>query len=214
MVLLKNDGVLPLKKDAKVAFIGEFARTPRFQGGGSSNVNAYKVTSALEAAGTMGLQVSFAPGYAIQTAEPDEAMLREAAETAKNADVAVVFVGITDAMESEGFDRRTLSMPKTTRRSSKPSRRCRRIRWSSSCAAAASRCRGSTTCAACCMRTSAAKPSAPRRSTCCSATSIPPQAGGILRSGWRTTRPTSTTSATSRTAPNTARRVRRLPLLR
>ena len=112
MVLLKNDGVLPLKKDAKVAFIGEFARTPRFQGGGSSNVNAYKVTSALEAAGTMGLQVSFAPGYAIQTAEPDEAMLREAAETAKNADVAVVFVGITDAMESEGFDRRTLSMPK------------------------------------------------------------------------------------------------------
>lgn len=112
MVLLKNDGVLPLKKDAKVAFIGEFARTPRFQGGGSSNVNAYKVTSALEAAGTMGLQVSFAPGYAIQTAEPDEAMLREAAETAKDADVAVVFVGITDAMESEGFDRRTLSMPK------------------------------------------------------------------------------------------------------
>ena len=57
MVLLKNDGVLPLKKDAKVAFIGEFARTPRFQGGGSSNVNAYKVTSTLEAAGTMGLQV-------------------------------------------------------------------------------------------------------------------------------------------------------------
>ena len=111
MVLLKNDGILPLKKDAKVTFVGEFARTPRFQGGGSSNVNAYKVTSALEAAETMGLHVSFAPGYATKTPEPDAALLEEAAKTAEAADVAVVFVGITDAMESEGFDRRTLSMP-------------------------------------------------------------------------------------------------------
>lgn len=111
MVLLKNDGILPLKKDAKVAFVGEFARAPRFQGGGSSNVNAYKVTSALEAAETMGLHVSFAPGYATKTPEPDAALLEEAAKTAEAADVAVVFVGITDAMESEGFDRRTLSMP-------------------------------------------------------------------------------------------------------
>ena len=111
MVLLKNDGILPLKKDAKVAFVGEFARTPRFQGGGSSNVNAYKVTSALEAAETMGLHVSFAPGYATKTPEPDAALLEEAAKTAEAADLAVVFVGITDAMESEGFDRRTLSMP-------------------------------------------------------------------------------------------------------
>lgn len=111
MVLLKNDGILPLKKDAKVAFVGEFARTPRFQGGGSSNVNAYKVTSALEAAETMGLHVSFAPGYATKTPEPDAALLEAAAKTAEAADVAVAFVGITDAMESEGFDRRTLSMP-------------------------------------------------------------------------------------------------------
>lgn len=110
MVLLKNDGILPLKRGQKIAFIGKFAETPRFQGGGSSHVNSYKVTSALEAA--KGLNVAYAPGYAIETAEPDEAMLAEAAETAKNADVAVVFVGITDAMESEGFDRNSLSMPK------------------------------------------------------------------------------------------------------
>lgn len=110
MVLLKNDGILPLRRDQKIAFIGKFAETPRFQGGGSSNVNAYKVTSALEAA--EGLNISYAPGYDVKTAEPDEAMLTEAAETAKNADVAVVFVGITDAMESEGFDRKSLSMPK------------------------------------------------------------------------------------------------------
>ena len=110
MVLLKNDGILPLKRSQKLAFIGKFAETPRFQGGGSSHVNSYKVTSALEAAKE--LDVTYAPGYDTNTAESDEALLEEAQEAAKNADVAVVFVGITDAMESEGMDRRTLSMPK------------------------------------------------------------------------------------------------------
>ena len=110
MVLLKNDGILPLKRCQKLAFIGKFAETPRFQGGGSSHVNSYKVTSALEAA--KGLNVTYAPGYDTNTTESDEALLEEAQEVAKNADVAVVFVGITDAMESEGMDRRTLSMPK------------------------------------------------------------------------------------------------------
>ena len=110
MVLLKNDGILPLKREQKIAFVGKFAEAPRFQGGGSSHVNSYKVTSALEAA--KDLHVTYAPGYAIETAEPDDAMIAEAVETAKNADVAVVFVGITDAMESEGFDRKSLSMPK------------------------------------------------------------------------------------------------------
>lgn len=110
MVLLKNDGILPLKRSQKFAFIGKFAETPRFQGGGSSHVNSYKVTSALEAA--KGLDVTYAPGYDTNTTESDEALLGEAQEAAKNADVAVVFVGITDAMESEGMDRRTLSMPK------------------------------------------------------------------------------------------------------
>ena len=110
MVLLKNDGILPLKRSQKLAFVGKFAETPRFQGGGSSHVNSYKVTSALEAA--KGLDVTYAPGYDTNTTESDEALLKEAQEAAKNADVAVVFVGITDAMESEGMDRRTLSMPK------------------------------------------------------------------------------------------------------
>ena len=110
MVLLKNDGILPLKKEQKVAFIGKFAEVPRFQGGGSSHVNAYKVTGALEAAAD--LNVTYAKGYDTNTAEPDAELLKEAAETAKAADVAVVFVGITDALESEGMDRSTLAMPK------------------------------------------------------------------------------------------------------
>lgn len=83
MVLLKNDGILPLKRSQKLAFIGKFAETPRFQGGGSSHVNSYKVTSALEAA--KGLDVTYAPGYDTSTAESDEALLKEAQEAAKNA---------------------------------------------------------------------------------------------------------------------------------
>ena len=109
MVLLKNeDGILPLKAGQKVAFLGRFAETPRFQGGGSSHVNSYKVTSALEAA--QGLNVTYAPGYTFEQSEPDQKLIAEAAETAKAADVAVVFVGITENLESEGFDRKDLQL--------------------------------------------------------------------------------------------------------
>lgn len=110
MVLLKNeDAILPLAKEEKVAFIGKFAQQPRFQGGGSSHVSCYKVTSALEAA--KGLNVTYAQGYPTDTAEPDEAMIEEAVKTAAAADCAVLFIGITDAMESEGFDRENMKIP-------------------------------------------------------------------------------------------------------
>ncbi len=110
MVLLKNEGnILPIAKDKKVAFIGKFAEMPRFQGGGSSHVNCYKIVGALEAA--QGLSVTYSQGYPTNTQTPDEAMIAEAAETAKAADCAVLFVGITDAMESEGFDRKNMKMP-------------------------------------------------------------------------------------------------------
>ena len=110
MVLLKNDGgLLPLSKEKKVAFLGKFAEQPRFQGGGSSHVTCYQVTGAVEAA--QGLNVTYAQGYPIDTQEPDEALIGEAVQAAKAADCAVLFIGITDAMESEGFDRRDMNIP-------------------------------------------------------------------------------------------------------
>ena len=109
MVLLKNEGgILPLQKEQKVAFIGRFAEKPRFQGGGSSHVNSYKVTSALEAA--EGLNVTYAPGYTFEQTAPDQELIAQAQETAQAADVAVVFVGITENLESEGFDRKDLKL--------------------------------------------------------------------------------------------------------
>ena len=109
MVLLKNNGVLPLNKADDVAFIGEFAVKPRFQGGGSSHIHCFKTTSALEAA--EGLKVTYARGYSVKddTATPE--MIAEAVEAARKAKVAVIFAGLPDSYESEGYDRTHMGMP-------------------------------------------------------------------------------------------------------
>ncbi len=109
MVLLKNNNILPLKKDQKVAFIGKYAEAPRFQGGGSSHVSSYKVTGAVEAA--KDLKVTYAQGYITEKDETQPELLAEAVEAAKNAEVAVIFIGLPDILESEGFDRQNLDLP-------------------------------------------------------------------------------------------------------
>ena len=112
MVLLKNEkNLLPLAKDEQVAFIGEFAEKPRFQGGGSSHINSFKTTSALEAAKEAGLQVAYARGYSVKEDAATEAQIAEAVAAAKAARVAVVFAGLPDAYESEGYDRKNMDMP-------------------------------------------------------------------------------------------------------
>ena len=109
MVLLKNDGVLPLNKADEVAFIGEFAAKPRFQGGGSSHINAFRTTSAVEAA--QGLPVTYVQGYSAARDIATDEMIAEAVQAAKAAKVAVVFAGLPDAYESEGYDRAHMAMP-------------------------------------------------------------------------------------------------------
>lgn len=110
MVLLKNeDGILPLSREDDVAFIGEFAEKPRYQGGGSSHINSFKKTSALEAA--EGLKVTYARGYNADADETTDALIAEAVEAARKAKVAVVFAGLPDAYESEGYDRAHMRMP-------------------------------------------------------------------------------------------------------
>ena len=116
VVLLKNDGpLLPLRADAKVAVIGEFARTPRFQGAGSSQVNPTRVDSPLEELRSVFADLSFAPGYALSDGPPAEAdpgqLLQDAIVAASPADVVVVFIGLPGSDESEGFDRTHLDLP-------------------------------------------------------------------------------------------------------
>ena len=110
MVLMKNeDKLLPLSKEDDVVFIGEFAEKPRFQGGGSSHINCFKTTSAVEAA--EGMKVTYVPGYSVARDEATDEMIAEAVAAAKNAKVAVIFAGLPDAYESEGYDRTHMRMP-------------------------------------------------------------------------------------------------------
>ena len=130
-VLLQNDGILPLKPNKKIALIGAFAQTPRIQGGGSSHINCWKVDSALDAfqalnqlpgeylcedgvcrtVSSPGWDITYAKGYGTEEDIIEETLLAEAVEKAENADVAVIFAGLPDAFESEGYDREHLEMP-------------------------------------------------------------------------------------------------------
>ncbi|MBD2872993.1 glycoside hydrolase family 3 protein, partial [Paenibacillus arenilitoris] len=115
MVLLKNEGgILPLAKEGRIAVIGEFARSPRYQGGGSSHIKPTRIDDIAEeirlSAGS-GAVVAYAQGYKADSDEIDETLLQEAADTAASADIAVLFVGLPERYESEGYDRTHLSLP-------------------------------------------------------------------------------------------------------
>ena len=107
-VLLKNEGVLPLREGQDVAFIGEFADRPRYQGAGSSHINVPHAVGALEAVGG---GVVYARGFDAHSETTDEALLAEAVEAARRAEAAVVFAGLPDAFETEGADREHMRLP-------------------------------------------------------------------------------------------------------
>lgn len=115
MVLLKNDGnILPLKRveGEYVAVIGAFADNPRYQGAGSSIINPTMIDSGRRAFNNSPISVKFADGYDRSGRRKNEdAYITEACNLAKNASKAVVFIGLTDDYESEGFDRSTMKLP-------------------------------------------------------------------------------------------------------
>lgn len=118
IVLLKNEGgVLPLAAEQSIAVIGAFAAEPRFQGAGSSLINPTRLDSALDELRAGGGEVAYAPGFAVEggavaaSGRPAEELRAEAVSVAAAADVAVVFLGLPAAEESEGFDREHLDLP-------------------------------------------------------------------------------------------------------
>ncbi|HLL63771.1 MAG TPA: glycoside hydrolase family 3 C-terminal domain-containing protein [Propionibacteriaceae bacterium] len=116
-VMLKNDGrVLPLAPTpgSTVAVIGEFARTPRFQGAGSSQVNPTRVDVLLDELTTRlesEVTVRFAAGFALDSVDPDQALQDEAVAAARDADHVLVCLGLPGSAESEGFDRTHMDLP-------------------------------------------------------------------------------------------------------
>ena len=114
VVLLKNeDNILPLKKEQKIAVIGEMARAPRYQGAGSSVINPTMLDNAFDALIDAGFNPSYAPGYNKKKDEIIEAMIEDAVLLAKKADTVLLFIGLTEIFEAEGYDRKHLKMPES-----------------------------------------------------------------------------------------------------
>ena len=120
VVLLKNDGVLPLAAASgrSIAVIGEFARTPRYQGAGSSQIVPTRLDNALDEIRALAGEsaVTFSAGYTLGDADADAdadaaALTAEAVATAQAADDVLVFLGLPGEDESEGFDREHIELP-------------------------------------------------------------------------------------------------------
>jgi len=111
IVLLKNDDyILPLPENKKIAFVGEFFENPRYQGGGSSHVNPYKLTSAKDEISTFP-KANYAQGFYIKQDETCDTLLAEAVKLAKESEICVIFAGLPDRIESEGYDRKHMRLP-------------------------------------------------------------------------------------------------------
>ncbi|WP_313542555.1 glycoside hydrolase family 3 C-terminal domain-containing protein [Leifsonia aquatica] len=115
IVLLKNDGVLPLAAEAgrRIAVVGEFARTPRYQGAGSSQIVPTRLDNALDEIRALAgdAEVTFAAGYALGTEGDAAALTAEAVAAASAADDVLLFLGLPGEDESEGFDREHIELP-------------------------------------------------------------------------------------------------------
>ena len=105
-VLLKNNGILPIESSENVVVIGHMAKKLRYQGAGSSHINPWKLTNFSDACP----EIAFAQGCT-ENGDTDDTLLKEAVEAAKKVKTAIVFAGLTDSYESEGFDRENMAMP-------------------------------------------------------------------------------------------------------
>lgn len=115
MVLLKNDGILPLQKDRRIAVIGDMAKNPRYQGAGSSHIVPIMLDNAFDELMKKGYTLSYAEGYtrSEKKRRQNESLLRDAVTLAKASDVVVLFIGLTEELEAEGFDRPDMSLPQS-----------------------------------------------------------------------------------------------------
>lgn len=113
-VLAKNTcSMLPLVATDNIAVIGALAKTPHYQGGGSSKVNSTQVTSLLDALDKLNISYNYAPGYPLDSTTPDYTLIDQAVSVAHNADKVILVVGLPDICEYEAFDRDSLSMPES-----------------------------------------------------------------------------------------------------
>ena len=110
-VLLKNGGSLPLDKKREYLVIGELFEKPRYQGSGSSLINPARLVTPKDAFGSHGVRYEYAKGYLESEVKVDSALIDEALLKAEKYDSVLLFVGLTDYVESEGCDREHMRLP-------------------------------------------------------------------------------------------------------
>lgn len=116
IVLLDNDGILPLSAPAKVAVIGDFAKNPRYQGAGSSQVNPTRLDNLYDCLISAGVEITgYAKGYNRQSAKPDDALIAEAKDVASRSETVLLCVGLEEVSESEGMDREHMQLSQSHR---------------------------------------------------------------------------------------------------
>lgn len=114
VVLLENDGILPLQQGTRVAVVGEFAQRPRYQGAGSSLVNPTQVECLLDSLKGKGPRLmGFAKGYSYESETPDLELIQEAVQISAGAEVVLLCIGLDDRSEVEGQDRKHLELPES-----------------------------------------------------------------------------------------------------
>ena len=113
IILLDNDGILPLKHGEKVAIIGDFAKTPRYQGAGSSQVNATRLDNLYDELSDKLQITGYAKGFDRKNPNPDLKLIAEAVSVAEKADTVLLCVGLEEILESEGVDRSHMELSKS-----------------------------------------------------------------------------------------------------
>jgi len=119
MVLLKNENLLPLSLDASLAVIGAFAKAPRYQGGGSSHINPSKMEIPFDEIVKLSenkTEVLYAEGFEMNSDDTVQSRIDEAKEIAAKSDIAIIFAGLPDRYESEGYDRKHIAIPENQKK--------------------------------------------------------------------------------------------------
>ncbi len=112
IVLMKNDkNILPIDHTNKITVIGSLAKTIRYQGAGSSRINPYNLVSFTDYLESHKLNFEYKEGYKLTNDGYDEALFNEAVQTAKTSEKVILFVGLTDSYECEGYDRKDMTIP-------------------------------------------------------------------------------------------------------
>lgn len=110
IVLLKNNHVLPLKADEKIAIVGAFAQSPRYQGGGSSFINPFKVENVLDEIENYTKNYDYYPGYYLDEIPNDE-LIHDIVQKAHAYDKIIIMTGLPESYETEGVDRKNIDLP-------------------------------------------------------------------------------------------------------